>query len=89
LIDEHLLDGIAAHVRAGQIGIFNRGCLVGPPTFGYRGVAVPGEQTNRGFARKKVEIDPEQAEIVELVFAWFVRDELPVAEKIPQNVTSF
>lgn len=65
LVDDLLLDAIADHVRAGLVGLFLNGWIVGALGVGYRRKELPDlPPTNRGLPRAVPEVDPEVADLI-------------------------
>jgi DNA invertase Pin-like site-specific DNA recombinase len=79
MMDEFVVGMYADHVRAGQEGLFARRLVFGTVSFGYRGVPIPGEFTKRKRPRSRLEVDPVTGPLVAQIFAWYVRDRLPIS----------
>jgi DNA invertase Pin-like site-specific DNA recombinase len=80
LMDDHLIEAIADHVRDGLIGLFKKGWTTGALPVGYRPIEVPGAPlTKLGRPRTMPQIDPEVAALIRQHFKW-IRDGMSLAE---------
>lgn len=77
-MDEFAVGMYADHIRAAQEGLLEKGQVFGTVPFGYRGEPVPGELTRRGRPRKRLVVDPAEAEWVRRMFDWYVSDRLTI-----------
>ena len=74
ILDDMYLDTMVDHVKAGLVGIFERGWTVGPLGVGYRRKTLPDAPlTNLGKPRTMPEVDPEAAKLIRQHFEW-IRD---------------
>lgn len=80
IMDDMYLDTLVDHVKAGLIGIFEKGWTVGPLGVGYHRKILPDAPlTNLGKPRTMPEIDPEAAKLIRQHFEW-IRDGMSLGE---------
>jgi site-specific DNA recombinase len=75
-MDENAVSMYSDHVRAAHEGLFLRGMVTSSLPVGYTGEAVQGEQTKRKLPRRRIIVDPDQANYVRQVFSWFTEQYL-------------
>lgn len=77
VVDSLYLREMAKKIRRGLVGQLQRGFATGGTTYGYRTVPVPdpsGKTDANGYPvliGKRVEVVPEEARIVSLIFEWY------------------
>lgn len=76
MTDEMQAEMTAGHVKAAHVGLMRQGKVWGTMAFGYRGSAIDGTETRRGKRQRRVEVDPELAQVVREVYNWFTEEEL-------------
>ncbi|MCH8149824.1 MAG: recombinase family protein, partial [Planctomycetes bacterium] len=80
ILDDMYLDTLVDHVKAGLVGIFEKGWTVGPLGVGYRPKILPDAPlTNLGKPRTMPEVDPEAAKLISQQFDW-IRDGMSLGE---------
>ena len=80
MMDEFVVGMTADHVRAAHEGLLDRRLVFGTLSFGYCGTPLDGQTTRRGRPRMALAIDPVAGPWVERIFAWYVADQVPMAE---------
>jgi site-specific DNA recombinase len=87
IMDEFQISVNSEHIRAVLKGMFLDGLVRGTLHLGYTGEPVPGKVTKRGRLRRRIVINEDGAQLVRLIFGWYVVDELRLNE-IAQKLNS-
>ena len=80
MTDEMVGGMYAENIRAAHEGMTIRGEVCTTLALGYRGRERPGVLSRKGGALRVVEVDPEAAPWVVLVFRWYAEDRLSIGE---------
>ncbi len=80
LMDEFVIQTIAAHVQSAHEGLLLQCRVFGTVAFGFTGEEIPDQLTRLGRPAKKLIIDVAAAEWVKKVFNWFVREHCTIRE---------
>jgi predicted site-specific integrase-resolvase len=80
LVDELSVTLQAAHIRAAHEGQLRLGIVFGTLTYGFTGEPIEGQKTKLGKPARRLAIDPQTSEWVRRVFAWFVNEDLSIAD---------
>jgi len=80
MIDEYCVDMNVDNIRASHEGLLEKRLVFGTISFGYCGVAIPGQFTRRGRPSKRLAIDEMAADWVRRIYHWHVVDRLDVIE---------
>jgi site-specific DNA recombinase len=72
LMDEFVIQTVAAHVQSAHEGLLLQCRVFGTVAFGFTGEVIPGQLTRLGRPARRLIIDPEAAEWVKKVFEWFI-----------------
>ena len=80
MIDGFVVQMSVSHIRAAHEGLLDREMVHGTLTYGYKGDPVAGELTKRNRPRRRIVIDPVQAEWVRRIFTWYVDEGLTIGQ---------
>ena len=80
LVDELTVTLQAAHIRAAHVGQLRLGVVFGTLTYGFTGEPIAGQTAKLGKPTRKLVIDPKTSHWVRQIFAWFVDEDLSIAE---------
>jgi len=80
LMDEFVIQTIAAHVQSAHEGLLLQCRVFGTVAFGFRGEEIPDQLTRLGRPAKRLIIDLEAAEWVKKIYAWFVVEHATIRE---------
>lgn len=80
LIDEFVIQTIAAHVQSAHEGLLLQTRVFGTVTFGFTGEPIPGQTTRLGKPAKRLVIDGVAAEWVKKVYRWFLVEHASIRE---------
>ncbi len=72
LMDEFVIQTIAAHVQSAHEGLLLQCRVFGTVAFGFTGEEIPGQLTRLGRPARRLTIDTVAAEWVKKIFRWFV-----------------
>ncbi len=80
LVDELRVMSGNANIQAAHKSMHAEGLAWGSRTFGYRGEAIEGRKTKKGNERRRWVSDEVEAQWVQKIFTWFVKDGVPIAQ---------
>lgn len=80
LMDEFVIQTIAAHVQSAHEGLLLQCRVFGTVAFGFTGEVIPGQITRLGRPAKRLIIEPEAAGWVKKAFHWFVVEHATIRE---------
>lgn len=81
IADETVIDNTRKAVRDGHLNYAQQGLLVGGLPEGYTAVGT-GQRKASGKEKKKVKCDPARAEIVRLIYDWYVNSDMTVRQVV-------
>ena len=79
MMDEYAGTVNTAHIRAAHVGQLEKGEIFGSLPYGYTGEDVEGRTTKRGLPTRRIVVDPETAQWVRRVFAWYVNEGMSIS----------
>ena len=82
LMDEFVIQTIAAHVQSAHEGLLLQCRVFGTVAFGFTGEEISGQLTRQGRPAKRLIINAEAAEWVKKNFHWFVAEHCTIRELV-------